>query len=181
VGAKAIVYSVTGSTPHHAYDAVEALLELKFTVRARTRNRTNGHRFKRYIESGQLIFDETAQDWQPDYSSVNSGLEGSPTTSSAVRFERSSALRKRAIQFHGLTCKICGFNFRQTYGDIGAGYIEVHHLQPLSEVGCEHEVNPRDDLIVLCSNCHRMIHRDGNPCLTLEELKSRMPEHNWYA
>ena len=50
-------------------------------------------------------------------------------------------------------------------------YIErVPHVVPLSSIDEEVTVNPRTDLIVLCSNCHRMVHRRKNQVLTLDEL-----------
>ena len=67
----------------------------------------------------------------------------------------------------------CGFNFGEFYGDIGREFIEVHHLVPLSSAG-QRETNPETDLIVLCANCHRIVHRQGSVCLTLEELKSHI-------
>ena len=48
----------------------------------------------------------------------------------------------------------------------------MHHVVPLSTVDEQVEVNPENDMIVVCSNCHRMIHRRRNVVLTLDELKS---------
>jgi predicted HNH restriction endonuclease len=39
----------------------------------------------------------------------------------------------------------------------------VHHLNPISQTEGEHEVDPVNDLIPLCSNCHSMIHRLEDP------------------
>ena len=66
----------------------------------------------------------------------------------------------------------CGFNYEDFYGDYGKDYIEVHHIKPLSQNSEEVEINPEKDLIVLCANCHRMIHRKRNNVLTLDELKN---------
>ena len=54
-------------------------------------------------------------------------------------------------------CQVCGTNFEKTYGDLGKAFIEVHHLYPVAQG--ERQVNPIEDLIPLCSNCHSMIHR----------------------
>lgn len=56
------------------------------------------------------------------------------------------------------------------YGERGKDYIEVHHVVPLASREEEATVNPDTDLVVLCANCHRMIHRKKNEILTLEEL-----------
>ena len=62
----------------------------------------------------------------------------------------------------GFTCQICGFNFAEAYGELGRGYAEAHHIVPLSNL--RKGVKTRaTDLICVCSNCHRMLHRmDGH-------------------
>jgi hypothetical protein len=86
-------------------------------------------------------------------------------------YERSQRLRTAAIEHHGLTCKVCGFNFENCYGERGSDYIEVHHLRPVSTLGKETKVDPKSDMTVLCSNCHRTIHRRKDDVLTPEELE----------
>ncbi len=56
------------------------------------------------------------------------------------------------------------------YGQIGEGFIHVHHLKPLSEIGQEYEVDPIEDLRPVCPNCHAMLHRKKPP-YTIEQLK----------
>lgn len=77
-------------------------------------------------------------------------------------WERKPALREkkiRSVKANGgsLACEACHFDFEQTYGDRGRGFIECHHVEPLHETG----ERPRNinDLALLCSNCHRMVHR----------------------
>jgi 5-methylcytosine-specific restriction protein A len=77
--------------------------------------------------------------------------------------ERNRALVKRAkslaIEKHGgLLCQICGFDFKARYGQLGDGYIECHHTVPISHLkpGTRTRVG---DVALLCSNCHRMVHR----------------------
>lgn len=98
--------------------------------------------------------------------------EGSITYYYGKRYERNPENRKRAIEFHGSTCKVCGFNFEMQYGERGRGFIEIHHIKPLSAVKEEVEINPEADLVPLCANCHRMIHRNKDDVLTVEELKN---------
>lgn len=59
------------------------------------------------------------------------------------------------------------------YGEIGNGFIHVHHLVPLSAIKENYHLDPINDLIPVCPNCHAMLHRQ-NPPLTPEELKQRM-------
>ena len=103
-----------------------------------------------------------------DYGTVK---EGHRELIYTARYERSPILRKRAIQIHGTTCMACAFNFYKFYGERGRDYIEVHHLIPLSTLEEEIEINPASDMAVVCSNCHRMIHRDRNNILSIDELR----------
>ncbi len=89
-------------------------------------------------------------------------------------YERNPKLRAAAIACHGTKCMVCGFDFGEAYGRQGSGYIEVHHLRPVSSLKEKTHVNPRTDMAVVCSNCHRMIHRRKSSVLSLEELKALM-------
>jgi 5-methylcytosine-specific restriction protein A len=91
------------------------------------------------------------------------------------RAERDIALKTRAIAIHGTACKACGFDFGQTYGEWGLGFIEVHHLIPLGGKNTGTRLtDPEKDMIVICSNCHRMVHRRKEMVLTLDELKQKL-------
>ena len=98
-------------------------------------------------------------------------FEGSRTERLSAFFERNPRLRTAAILHHGQTCKVCNFNFKANYGDHGDGYIEVHHLVPVSTLSVETRVDPTTEMTVLCSNCHRMIHRKLNLPHSLEQLR----------
>lgn len=58
-----------------------------------------------------------------------------------------------------LECEVCGFDFKARYGSLGEGFIECHHLISLSNFDSI-KVTKLDDLALVCSNCHRMMHRD---------------------
>lgn len=87
------------------------------------------------------------------------------------RYERRADLRASAIQIHGTTCAACGFSFADVYGDLGKDFIEVHHVTPLSVAGGEINVSADTDLVCLCANCHRMIHRKKSGIMSVDELK----------
>ncbi|MDL2199385.1 DUF3578 domain-containing protein [Halopseudomonas aestusnigri] len=90
------------------------------------------------------------------------------------RIERNALLVKEVKRLKGCTCEICGISFSDVYGPIGANYIEAHHLKPISSIkGMRVEMNPRDDFAVLCSNCHRMLHRSG----LVDDIESFKREH----
>ncbi|RQQ15809.1 HNH endonuclease [Burkholderia stagnalis] len=99
------------------------------------------------------------------------GIEGGKKAKLIAYFERDKKLRTAAIAFHGTTCKVCGFNFYDMYGEHGINYIEVHHLVPISTLPEPSSINPKEDLTVLCSNCHRMIHRNRDAPLSIDELR----------
>ena len=73
-------------------------------------------------------------------------------------------------QGKALVCEVCDFDFGATYGERGQGFIECHHNRPLSELSPYGQTIKMSDLSLLCSNCHRMIHR-SQPWLTIEELR----------
>ncbi|TGU71629.1 EVE domain-containing protein [Geomonas terrae] len=98
-------------------------------------------------------------------------LEGGVREYFGKRYERDPRNRREAIRYHGLACNVCGFNFEEAYGERGTGYIEVHHLKPISTFDEVQHVDPRTDLVTLCSNCHRMVHRKTDSILTHQELQ----------
>jgi hypothetical protein len=97
-------------------------------------------------------------------------FEGAVRTVSVNAFERSATARVKCIATYGYLCAICGFDFEQIYGEIGAEFIHVHHLTPIAEVSASYQVDPTKDLRPVCPNCHAMLHR-RTPPYTLEELK----------
>lgn len=99
--------------------------------------------------------------------------EGDVTQVLVNRYERDPRARAECITAHGTACSICGFDFATTYGELGNGYIHVHHLTELSTLGKGAEINPQRDLRPVCPNCHAMLHRQ-RPALTIEQLKRRL-------
>ena len=85
-------------------------------------------------------------------------------------YERSPQARKRCIEKHGTKCVICGFDFSVEYGEIGKGFIHVHHLTPVYEMSGKYDVDPATDLVPLCPNCHAMIHK-SEKMLSVDELR----------
>ena len=104
--------------------------------------------------------------------------EGGVALRAHLRRERDPKLRRRKLddtKRRGLpiVCEVCSFDFSRIYGPHGLDYIECHHRTPLHVTG---ETRTRlPDLALLCSNCHRMIHRTKQ-WLTVEELKNVVEE-----
>ena len=101
--------------------------------------------------------------------------EGGEKVYISRKVERNPSLRNDAIRIHGYDCAVCGFNFEKCYGDWGKGWAEVHHLVPISESKKQTKyTDPEYDLVILCANCHRMIHRKKGLVLTISELKGKL-------
>ena len=68
-----------------------------------------------------------------------------------------------------LYCEACRFDFADSYPKHGEGFIECHHLRPLSQLQPD-TITTLDDLALLCANCHRMVHY-RSPWLTMDGLR----------
>lgn len=84
---------------------------------------------------------------------------------------RKLVARKKSLslrRFGKLACEACGFDFWVAYGERGKGFIECHHTKPVADMepGAKTKLA---DLVLLCANCHRMVHA-GRPWLSIEEL-----------
>lgn len=89
-------------------------------------------------------------------------------------FSRNPRLASIAKELHGYRCHVCDFDFEEYYGDIGKEFIECHHLNPLSENNSEKIIQTHlKDVITVCSNCHKMIHK-RTPPFSIEEIKCKI-------
>jgi len=79
-------------------------------------------------------------------------------------YERNSEViqlaKQQAKQQNKLFCEICKFDFSKKYGDIGKDFIECHHIVPIATGGIRK--TKIEDLALVCSNCHRMLHKKNN-------------------
>ncbi|MGH9439380.1 MAG: HNH endonuclease [Terriglobia bacterium] len=110
------------------------------------------------------------QDFPDDVPVPEAVTEGAKQVVTVNRYERSLSARVKCIEEWGVNCVVCGFNFEQTYGSRGAGYIHVHHLKPLGEIGTSYKLDPIKDLRPVCPNCHAMLHRTI-PAISVSDLK----------
>jgi 5-methylcytosine-specific restriction protein A len=102
--------------------------------------------------------------------------EGRVTQFSVNRFERNQNAREACIFHFGYQCRICNFDFQQAYGEVGKEFIHVHHLNPVADHSEEYQLDPINDLIPVCPNCHAIIHRRYPP-YSIEEMKDFVQEH----
>ena len=91
--------------------------------------------------------------------------------------KRNPKLKFLAIEKYGENCQVCGFNFGEFYGEIGEGYIELHHLEPLSNRYSEAETSV-EDVALVCANCHRILHRNGAKPLSITELQKSLKSYS---
>jgi len=117
---------------------------------------------------------ESTVNFYPDeITEVNPRVEGSTKKVTINSYERSSAARSACIAKHGLSCKVFNIDFESLYGDIGVGFIHVHHIVDIASIGCEYMVNPEKDLVPVCPNCHAMLHRT-TPAMSVNQLKEKI-------
>ncbi|RFU84640.1 HNH endonuclease [Streptomyces triticagri] len=108
-----------------------------------------------------------------------SAIEGRLLVRWATYRERDPQLRRRKMEAarrrgEALRCSVCSFDFERTYGSLGDGYIEIHHVTPLHIAGPSE--TRLSDLALLCANCHRMCHRSrpGESWRTPDMLRDEM-------
>jgi len=87
------------------------------------------------------------------------------------KYERDQAARGERLAHYGSKCVVCGFEFGEAYDGMVTGYIHVHHLKKLSEIGREYSVDPIADLRPVCPNCHAVIHLNKQP-FTIEDVQA---------
>ena len=116
---------------------------------------------------------ETSNQGSSKANSHNNYAEGRRQERETYFFTRNPRLIKEAKKIHGYRCQACSFKFKDKYGKFGQNFIECHHENVLSErpeQDWNNDVKTSiNDVKVLCSNCHRMIHHK-RPALTFQEL-----------
>ncbi|WP_321941654.1 HNH endonuclease [Paraburkholderia tropica] len=98
-------------------------------------------------------------------------FEGATRQVLVNQYERDPHARSACIRHWGTACYVCAFDFLKAYGDIGRGFIHVHHLTDIASIGTEYKVDPHADLRPVCPNCHAMLHTQ-RPAIDIDELKS---------
>lgn len=119
-----------------------------------------------FVRRGEVVFDN-----EPE---IHEAAEGRLLTKVHRIRERNPKLvqlcKNAALKKHGrLFCEACGFDFVKKYGVRGLGVIDVHHTKPLHTIAVEEKTRV-NDLALLCSNCHRIVH--SSMCwLSIEEVR----------
>ena len=100
-------------------------------------------------------------------------IEGARRKVTVNAYERNIKAREKCLEEHGYRCSVCKMCFEEYYGDIGRGFIHVHHRKELSSIRSEYEVDPIKDLCPVCPNCHAMLHQE-KPALSVDGLRQRL-------
>ena len=179
---KTLFYDGLGSHKYARFRLISILPDGFMTLVA-----LKGHGFSKQIRGVMQIKDEQLLAFM-NGENIGSAQSGNATDASDVeessaftegtlhevscnRYERNREAREECITLKGYRCAVCGMDFESTYGDIGRGFIHVHHLVPISSIGETYQVNPATDLVPVCPNCHNMLHQKEPP-YTIEELRS---------
>lgn len=113
--------------------------------------------FENVIKGRQPDAQSNQTDKEEDYARI----ENRQAVRQHLARERSRTLAAQCNRRDNYRCQVCEMTFREVYGDIGKAYAETHHIIPLSRLTDTVE-SSLGDLVTVCANCHRMLHRlDG--------------------
>ncbi len=131
---------------------------------------------RKVFEKHKNLFENNSQINGDELDPSKKYMEGQKKTILVNAYERNNEARKECISHYGVSCQVCTLNFGKLYGELGEGFIHVHHLKLISTIGEQYKVDAINDLKPVCPNCHAMLHRKSPP-LTITELKEIMLKH----
>lgn len=142
----------------------------------------NSFEYDSAIELSSKVFTSKKTKKVLIYDEDDTITEGKVSTKTAIVKERSQKLRRTAIEHYTvdgkIVCSACGFDFKETYGELGDGYIQMHHENPVyqySDDGFETYISEAvKNMKPLCANCHCMVHRKRSKLISITELKAIM-------
>lgn len=177
----AIAININGVArePINSADSEWQSLEIEATTRVErpVRPQTRGHALASsalgVLSLFAACFDRSEEENQSEDFDDLGAAEGTRIIRQSVGYERKRANRIRCLNHHGFDCVVCGLNFSQRYGTLGSGFVEVHHIFTVASMPEGYRPDPRTEMVPLCANCHRMVHRT-NPPLNPEELRHHL-------
>ena len=142
----------------------------------------NSFEYDSAIELSSKVFTSKKTKKVLIYDEDDTITEGKVSTKTAIVKERSQKLRRAAIEHYTvegkIVCSVCGFDFKKIYGELGDGYIQMHHENPVyqySDDGFETYISEAvKNMKPLCANCHCMVHRNKGRLISITELKAIM-------
>ena len=145
----------------------------------------------RYILSSDFDYQDVISSFGKVYKSRTSNLEpykeliteGEAKYLTTKVYERSQKLRNAAIDFFSkngiISCECCGFEFNAFYGPrYGISCIEIHHIKPIFQYSSKSISQTISDalnnLLPVCPNCHRVIHKNHITAAMLPDFKQQI-------
>jgi hypothetical protein len=104
------------------------------------------------------------------FSEEYAGVEGGAIHVEIERRLRCARVAEDRKRLDGYVCQVCGFSFSERYGEIGKHFAEAHHRIALSRLKGATNVGI-GDLVTVCANCHRMLHRMPGSDTDVNRLK----------
>jgi hypothetical protein len=99
------------------------------------------------------------------------------TTAVAVNiYEQDPEAMAICMAHHGAICRVCAVDLSRRYGPIAEGFMHVHHLRKLTESDIGYILDPINDMVPVCPNCHIMLHRGREKPRSIEELRRIMEQ-----
>lgn len=133
---------------------------------------------KQWEEAWDIVFEKQIDVvYDDEIQKENEYAEGCVININVNSYERNQSARTECLNSKGFSCIVCGFDFKKFYGDIGNKFIHVHHKVELSSIGKSYSVDPQNDLVPVCPNCHSMLHKK-KPAYTVDELKKIIKENS---
>ena len=105
------------------------------------------------------IQDDLIISGEEDYGQVLEGKEKWKLLLHKSRERNRDIIKRKKAQATTIDCGCCHFSFKNLYGEIGEGFIECHHRIPIMN---GERITSLEDLALVCSNCHRMLHRKNH-------------------
>ncbi len=130
--------------------------------------------FSKYIQISKEqkpIEEESEEITDPDVKEETDYAEGRKYEAKILLSSRNRKIVEGKKRKSNYTCEICNLNFKSKYGEIGENYIVAHHKDPIA-LGQRN--TKLEDLILVCDNCHRMLHK--GPPYTTEELRKKIED-----
>ena len=137
----------------------------------------------KYIDTDELqkeinrVINQELIEIYPDDIEGDNLFEGAKKQITVNAYERSSQARKECIEYYGYKCQICDFDFENNFGNIGKGFIHVHHIVDISTIGKNYKIDPIKDLRPVCPNCHAMLHTK-KPAHSIKKIKNFIDQKN---
>ena len=161
--------AVVGVAAKHIIERQLGPSDFKGGLKSKCFRVLEANQFEVVAKGDMRPFPEEVDDTEPH-------TEGSVTPIIVNRYERDPRARTKCIKAYGPVCQVCSMDFEKKYGAIGEGFIHVHHIKQLSDIGEEYAVDPVADLVPVCPNCHAMLHK-RRPSFLVEELQEMLRDN----